>query len=140
MSSPAELARALAVKAEDDQYVLQRLAGDARAPAWVLGFHAQQAVEKALKAVLTMRGIEFPRTHNLSMLLELLRRAGVPLPPAGDDLVRLIPFGVALRYEDAVSSDEAELDRKWALDAVSGTLLWAKDVLVTQGSPPQEQD
>jgi HEPN domain-containing protein len=128
MSSRAELARALADRAQDDYYVLERLAGDARAPAWVLGFHAQQAVEKALKAVLTMRGIEFPRTHNLSMLLELLRRAGMPLPPPGDDLARLIPFGVALRYEDAVGSEESELDRGWALTAVSSTLLWAKDL------------
>ncbi|MQM31684.1 MAG: hypothetical protein CRU78_14645 [Candidatus Accumulibacter phosphatis] len=28
-------------------------------------FHAQQSVEKALKAVLTARGATFPRTHNL---------------------------------------------------------------------------
>jgi len=29
----------------------------------VIGFHAQQAVEKALKAVLAASGLEIPRTH-----------------------------------------------------------------------------
>lgn len=37
-----------------------------------LCFHAQQAVEKSLKAVLISRGIDFPRTHNLRMLIDVL--------------------------------------------------------------------
>lgn len=141
MSSPADLARALAERAQDDRYVLERLVGDAKAPEWVLGFHAQQAVEKALKAVLTLRRVEYPRTHNLSMLLELLRRSGELLPPDGDDLARLIPFGVALRYEDAVNTeDEAVLDRDWALNVVSSTLQWANDVVGSVGIPPRQPD
>ena len=90
MNSPVDHARALLARAQDDRYVLDRLAGDANAPAWVLGFHAQQAVEKGLKAILSLRGVEFPRTHNLSMLLELLRRAGAALPPDGEELAPLI--------------------------------------------------
>jgi HEPN domain-containing protein len=31
----------------------------------IIGFHAQQCVEKALKAALAVKGITFPRTHNL---------------------------------------------------------------------------
>ena len=53
MNSSADYARALIARAQDHRYVLERLAGDANAPAWVLGFHAQQAVEKLLKAVLS---------------------------------------------------------------------------------------
>jgi HEPN domain-containing protein len=37
----------------------------------ILGFHAQPAVEKSLKAVLASRAIEFPYTHDLDGLLEL---------------------------------------------------------------------
>jgi HEPN domain-containing protein len=37
-----------------------------------LCFHAQQAVEKALKAVLVAQGIGFPRTHNIGVLLDLI--------------------------------------------------------------------
>ena len=35
----------------------------------IFGFHAQQAVEKALKAWLTEVGVTYPLTHDLSLLL-----------------------------------------------------------------------
>jgi HEPN domain-containing protein len=41
-----------------------------------LCFDAQQAAEKSIKAVLVLRQIEFPRTHNVRALLELLDRTG----------------------------------------------------------------
>ena len=78
MNSALEHARALLARVRDDLYVVRRLGAEADAPGWVLGFHAQQGVEKALKAVLSEIGVEYPRTHNLVMLLELLRAAGVP--------------------------------------------------------------
>lgn len=133
MTSPAEYARALLTKAGDDRYVLEHLAADALAPAWVLGFHAQQAVEKALKAVLALHRVEFPRTHNLSMLVELMRRQPLALPPAGDSLARLIPFGVALRYDD-MPDDGPALDRDWAVRVVAETLTWAGDMLAAGAS------
>jgi hypothetical protein len=37
-----------------------------------LCFHAQQAAEKSIKAVLIDRGVSFPRTHNIRTLLELI--------------------------------------------------------------------
>lgn len=43
-------------------------------------FHAQQPVEKAMKAVLTMRQLAFRRTHDLEELANLLTDASVELP------------------------------------------------------------
>lgn len=43
-------------------------------------FHAQQAVEKSLKAVLLFRRIDFPFTHDLEELIETFEHAGVELP------------------------------------------------------------
>lgn len=128
MLSPTEFARTLLEKASDDRYVLEHLASDKDAPEWILGFHAQQAVEKALKAVLLMREVEFPRTHNLSMLLELLHRNGVDLPAENADLAKLIPFGVLLRYEDA-AGEAPSLDRSWAIQRVAKTLEWAASIV-----------
>jgi HEPN domain-containing protein len=34
-------------------------------------FHAQQSIEKSLKALLTFNNIEFPKTHDLLFLLTL---------------------------------------------------------------------
>lgn|GEM_PF-220556 len=65
----------------------------------MLGFHAQQAVEKALKAVLSGAGQAYPRTHNLVMLLELLRTVEIEAPPDADSFAHLTPYGVVLRYE-----------------------------------------
>lgn len=80
MNSSIDFARALLAKARDDGYVVRRLCADAAAPDWIVGFHAQQAVEKAIKSVLTRREIEYPRTHNIAMLLELLRGNGIAPP------------------------------------------------------------
>ncbi|WP_051862711.1 HEPN domain-containing protein [Ferrovum myxofaciens] len=77
MNSQLDHANGLLTKARDDFFVVRRLAGEADAPGWVLVFHAEQAVEKALKAVLSNANVVYPRTHNLVMLVELLRQVGI---------------------------------------------------------------
>ena len=61
-------------------------------------FHAQQCVEKYLKACLIESGIAFPRTHNLPVLLDL----ALPVHPMWDtwraDLNLLTEFAVEYRY------------------------------------------
>lgn len=42
----------------------------------IYGFHAQQAVEKALKAWLALRGLQYPLTHDLPRLLSLKLERG----------------------------------------------------------------
>ncbi len=41
-------------------------------PTDTVGFHAQQCVEKYLKAFLVYNGIDFPRTHDIESLVTLL--------------------------------------------------------------------
>ena len=95
----------------------------------VVLFHAQQAVEKSVKAVLFSRQIEFRRTHDLTELAELLRQEGIQTPGADDLLERLNPFAVTFRYDDMdielmtpedVAGLVVEL-RKWAESQVSAT-------------------
>jgi HEPN domain-containing protein len=126
MNRSREYALVLLEKAPGDLYVLERLATDADAPAWSLGFHAQQAAEKALKAVLAARSVEFPRTHNLAHLLDLVREQGLLLPQDGQSLPRLTPFGATLRYDMELEENaEQALDRTWALEAARHTVEWA---------------
>lgn len=47
----------------------------------IFGFHAQQAIEKPLKALLAQLGRQYPRTHDLERLAFLLGNAGESLPP-----------------------------------------------------------
>lgn len=129
MNLPDEHALALLARGRDDLYVVRRLAADPDAPGWVLGFHAQQAVEKALKAVLSGCGMAYPRTHNLVMLAELLRTAAIVLPPDVEDFGRLVPFGVVLRYEDVMIDDPPPTEPAWFEAVVTRTIDWASERL-----------
>jgi hypothetical protein len=59
----------------------------------IVAFHAQQAVEKYLKALLTFHQIEFPKTHVIRRLLILLEPVQPSLVAALDDANWLTPFG-----------------------------------------------
>lgn len=67
------------------------------------------------------------------MLLELLRRAAIAAPPDGDELTRLIPFGVIARYEAALGATEIDIDRRWAVDVAQRTTQWAEEVVSMDG-------
>ncbi len=62
-----------------------------------LCFHAQQAAEKAFKAVLISHNISFPRTHNLRMLFDLLP-SELDAPLEVQRGVVLTDYAVSSRY------------------------------------------
>lgn len=128
MSSPTELAFGLLSRARDDAYVVEQLAHDRAAPDWIIGFHAQQAVEKAIKAVLANANVVFPRTHNIAMLLALLQQIGVQPPKESTLLERLTPFGIAARYDSGLDQSFA-LDRDAALAEIIAVLAWSETML-----------
>ncbi len=70
---PLEHARLLMRKAKQDEFTIEKLMPDPAAPDDVIGFHAQQAVEKMLKAMLALSSIRYGRTHDLTELLDLTR-------------------------------------------------------------------
>jgi HEPN domain-containing protein len=61
-------------------------------------FHAQQAVEKALKAVLLHKSIRFPAIHDIEELVQIGRHEGVQFPDWAEDLASLTPYAVETRY------------------------------------------
>lgn len=69
-------------------------------PDLIFGFHAQQSVEKLLKALLAQRGIVYPRTHDLETLTAALETIGETLPATPVALLELTDFAVNLRYDD----------------------------------------
>jgi HEPN domain-containing protein len=62
MSDP-EHARLLLEMAEKDLRALGGMTDDEIFADSIFSFHAQQAVEKALKAWCSLRGVRYPRTH-----------------------------------------------------------------------------
>ncbi len=63
-----ELVRSLLHKAAQDEAAVERLMPDADLDDELIGFHAQQAVEKSLKAWLAHLGIDYPRIHSLETM------------------------------------------------------------------------
>ena len=64
----------------------------------IVAFHCQQAAEKYLKALLVARQIEFPKTHDISKLLDRVATADAELSARLREADTLTPFGVELRY------------------------------------------
>jgi len=69
-------------------------------------FHAQQCAEKYLKALLVMKQVPFPRTHDLSALVRLCQQNGIILTIPEDDLDKLSAFAVEVRYPGIQSTSE----------------------------------
>jgi HEPN domain-containing protein len=97
----------------------------------IVGFHAQQAAEKALKAWLTILGIDFPRTHDLSLLIHKLDEGGAEVASLWG-LLDLNPFAVQLRYEIL---DDEPLDHGATLEQVTALLDHVEKLLAEERDP-----
>lgn len=122
MAEPT-LADIFLAQAEQDALAYRKLAGDGEIQDGVLGFHAQQAVEKALKAVLARAGVVFRRTHDIAELLDLLTDASLPAPPHADRLDELNPYAVEMRYG---LIQPTGLDRPETQAILETVLIWAR--------------
>jgi HEPN domain-containing protein len=63
-----------------------------------LCFNAQQAAEKALKAVCLAQGMDIPKTHSLIHLMDILEASGVEIPNRVRDADILTQYAVQSRY------------------------------------------
>jgi HEPN domain-containing protein len=118
-------AEAWLAKAVSDLTSAKRLA-EGEGPYDGACFHAQQAVEKALKAVLAAADAPIPRTHNLEDLMALvaLTDPASALATSREEVTDLTPFAVELRYDiefwpeqSAAREAVAKADRLVALAA-----------------------
>jgi len=71
-----EQTRLLLRKAAQDEAVMDALLQNTDIDDETFGFHAQQAVEKLLKAYLSARGVDYPKMHNLRAIVDLIAATG----------------------------------------------------------------
>lgn len=69
----------------------------ASCPTDTVCFHAQQCVEKYLKAVLVVEGIDFPKTHDLERLIDRIP-AGLRPGLSFEELAGLTEYATGARY------------------------------------------
>ena len=102
-----EYAEVLLRRANGDLYVCSALSDDGEVDDGVLGFHAQQAVEKALKVALVLADVELPRTHDLEFIAKLVRDVALDLPASLSGTEWLTPWAAELRYDEPIVLDRA---------------------------------
>lgn len=98
----------------------------------IFGFHAQQAVEKSLKAWITAAGDMFGFSHDIEMLLMHLKRLGVDADRFSD-LIELSAFAVQFRYVE-LDRDDAPLDRSEIIHKVTDLFNHVQTLLVEANS------
>lgn len=98
MKAHLEHARALWQKASNDLVAARATLATGQAFDTVC-FHAQQAVEKCLKAVLALHDVEYPRRHDMAELMELVEPLAPEIGSYRDRIINLAPFAVEIRYD-----------------------------------------
>jgi len=129
-----ELVRLWLLKARDD-LVMARRAMELD-PAIIDGacYHVQQAVEESLKAVLVLREVEPPRTHDIGLLLKRCGEIDERLNSISQDLVWLTSFGVDVRYP-GVGEDPTANQAREALSLAQTTLAIVSEIVPESDRP-----
>jgi HEPN domain-containing protein len=133
-----DVADALLAKAVGDEAGLHALVNNHDVPDHVAGFLAQQAIEKAIKAVLIGRDVPFERKHDIDYLCSLIEDAGLDLTPELSAAVALTPWAVEFRYADPF--DAPPLDRAKALETVVAVREWATKMIGAEHASEPDQD
>ena len=129
MSSSAddltEVSRTLARKAKGDATAAREFAGNPEITDEIIGFHAQQAIEKWLKAIIAGRGESFEHTHDLRRLVRVAAHDLGNAPFDVNAVIALTQYSAPLRYEDLL--DAEPLDREATISLVDDVRKWAED-------------
>lgn len=126
MNDTLDEARQLYAAAQRDMTSFQLLIETGRAPHETIGFLAQQACEKFIKAVLVLRAVKVERTHDLEFLAQLASAGAVVLPIDASTLRQLNPYAVALRYE---GSEVRWVSEQQAMEMVQTLYQWAQQAI-----------
>jgi HEPN domain-containing protein len=139
VSSPSpeqvEYAEVLLRRAKGDLQACRALADELDIDDNIVGFHAQQAVEKALKVALVLADADLPLSHDLGFLVRQVRESGIEPPQAFSDAQWLTPWAAELRYNEPIA-----LDRAAALAAAENAVGWSVSLLDDPGAiaPPDK--
>lgn len=106
-----EFVRQWLSKAEEDLNAAKSLITYGETFLSTVCFHSQQAAEKYLKAFLTHHQVEFPKTHAINQLLDLIAPVDSKLAESLRDVIVLTNYGVDVRYPGdflSVTSSDAQ--------------------------------
>jgi len=126
MKSARDHALGLLGKAGHDLVAARATLGTGEARDMVC-FHAQQAAEKSMKALLALKDVEYPWRHDLGELLELVGRHYGELDLPREKLLELSPYAAEARYDEAW--DPGIEQARQALDVAERVYAAIRDVV-----------
>lgn len=103
-----------------------------------LCFDAQQAAEKAIKALLIYLDVRFPYTHDLTELLTLVEQAGQNIPGGVRQAGALSDYAVESRYP-GLAEPVTEEEYEEAVAIAEEVVRWAEGALKGEGEAFQEE-
>jgi HEPN domain-containing protein len=136
-SERIEVAELLTRRAAGDLKAARKLSPDPEIDEGIIGFHAQQAVEKALKATLTLEGVDFPKTHDIDFLVGLAGEHPIEMPDEISAAGWLTPWAAEFRYDDEPLDS---LDRNLALEVAGNAVAWCEGLLDDARAEAQDED
>ncbi len=89
---------------------------------------AQQAAEKAIKAVLIKQDVKFPYIHDLAELLTLVGKTGTKIPKSLKMAGELTKFAIFTRYPFE-SSPIGEKEYRQSVRMAQAVLRWAEKIV-----------
>ncbi|MFH0702161.1 MAG: HEPN domain-containing protein [bacterium] len=92
-------------------------------------YELQQCVEKSLKALLIFKKIEFPKTHSIEKLIDLLQKNGVSLPKNLLVSAKLTDYAIETRYPDDYT-EITEEEYKEAVEIAEAVYKWIIDLFI----------
>jgi HEPN domain-containing protein len=126
MRSPLDAAKGLLRKAANDLYAANTVLATGNALDTVC-FHAQQATEKALKAVLALHQVRYPLTHDLGALLGLGAQMYGELLQFEELVEDLMQYAVTVRYDEEMNPDRQTAHS--ALVSAQRVYEWAESIV-----------
>jgi HEPN domain-containing protein len=138
MQPKTELIAEWLAKADDDLR-MAGLALDASPPvSWGAAFHAEQAAEKLLKALLTFHSVEFTRSHDIDYLLSLCLAVEAKAESLRDTASKLTDFAVEPRYP-LPRRDPTEAEARGAIQIARQVRRFVRDVLPSELSQAADE-
>lgn len=113
--------------AEGDLALANAGRGHAGVPSALVCFHAQQAAEKAIKAVLIAGSHPFPFTHDIAELLAECRHHDIDVPAEIEAAMELTPYAVESRYPGSLEETN-DADAEKALATATRVISWARNI------------
>jgi HEPN domain-containing protein len=103
-----------------------------------LCFNAQQAVEKAIKALLIQRAVVFPYVHDIAQLLTQVEQGGLTIPLSVKEGERLTRFAVFTRYPGVASPVRPE-ELTEAVRIAEEVIQWVEGLMSREETDKEQE-